>query len=764
VDGPPLQGSVYGGHAPITGSHLYVLQPGTSGYGSAASSLLGTGSTTTPDGYTLSSNTSDPNVPTGAQYVTTDGNGAFNITGAYKCTPTQPVYLYAYGGLTGNGTFPGSGTSIFSISSIVIGKTSGSGASQAAPYTITINSTQPLTSGQKVTVSGLTGNFTFLNNTSQTVLTSPAPANTTFTFTATTRYNTSSNLSAGTYTTSNFGTAGEIMATVAYTNPIVELATLGICPTAGNFSTGNTALSYIYMNEVSTVATAYTFQPFTLASNNNAWDIGTKNTKQALAAIANAANTAAQLYNIQGTGPDSTTNNGEGHIANIATTAGNGTVPQATIDSLANIVAACVDSSPTNGGALSAQCTGLFSIATDNGETPASGDTAPIDTATAALNIARYPQGNYGAGTGNVDSTYTADLNALPTGIDPYTPNLGTNAPKDWSIAITYNGLTSPGGIAIDADGNAFVPTNSSSSGYVTELSPQGAVLNTSATGGKGFDSIAIDSGGNVFVAANTSNALYAYTSSLGAVTGSPFAATAGVGPTSVVVDSSANGNSVYLTGSNNSNQIIQRFSNTATATPAVASASTISNGCLAHVNYITLDASDDFWAGIGSSNSVCRITNGGTQVFSDGGYSGPTNVAIDSHGNGWFGAGQQTNLYRISSTGSATAFGVINNNAQGGLSSPSWVAIDGANNVWVTNNGNSYALAEFSNNGTTGPAITSTTGYESGVLDAPSFIAIDPSGDVWIPNKSANTVTEIIGIAAPTSTPLSNLTPGTEP
>ena len=49
-------------------------------------------------------------------------------------------------------------------------------------------------------------------------------------------------------------------------------------------------------------------------------------------------------------------------------------------------------------------------------------------------------------------------------------------------------------------------------------------------------------------------------------------------------------------------------------------------------------------------------------------------------------------------------------------------------------------------------------------MLDAPSFIAIDPSGDVWIPNKSANTVTEIIGIAAPTSTPLSNLTPGTEP
>ena len=476
VDGPAVQGNVYGGHSPIVGSHVYVLKPGTSGYGSPATSLLGTGSTTSPGGYTLSSNTSDPNVPVGAQYVTTDGNGAFNLTGGYACTSGQPVYLYSYGGTSGNGTFTGSGTSNFSISQIVVGTLTGSGGDQFANYTVTINSTQPLTAGQTVTVSGLTGNYAILNTT-QTVLSNPAPANTTFTFNAKTHVTGNTYLTAGTYNTSNFGTAGKVAATVAYNNPTVELVTLGICPSSGNFSTaGNGAISYIFMNEVSTVATAYTFQPFTLAANNNAWDIGTKNTPQALKAIANAANNAANLYNIQGTGPDSSNSNGEGHIANSQTIAQNGTVPQSTIDSLANILAACIDSSPGSGGQLSTQCSALFSVATANGETVASGDTASTDTATAALNIARYPQGNYAGGSANVDATYTSDLNSIPTPTVPYAPTLGS-APKDWSIAITYNNITAPGSIAIDSNGNAYVPTNSSSAGYVTELSPQGAVL-----------------------------------------------------------------------------------------------------------------------------------------------------------------------------------------------------------------------------------------------------------------------------------------------
>jgi hypothetical protein len=767
TDGPAMEGSVYGGHAPITGSHVYVLQPGTSGYGSAATSLLGTGTTNSPGGYTIHTNSSDPNVPSGAKYVTTDSNGNFNLTGGYKCTPGQPVFLYSYGGITGNGTFSGTSTQTFSISQIVVSNVSGSGGNQTATYTVTINSTQPIATAN---LSGLANHFTIINTT-QTVTSS---TDTTFSFTASTRYS-NGNIGSGTYTTSSFGTSGKVLATITYTNPIVEMSTLGNCPTNGNFFSGNTALSYVFMNEVSTVVTAYTFQPFTVASNNSAWDIGTSGTTQALTAIANAANMAGQLYNIQGNGPDTNQFHGEGHIANATTTAGNGTVPQATIDSLANIIAACVDSGPLTNGDISSSCSSIFTIATDGGQTLASGDTAPIDTATAAMNIARYPQGNHSSGSSSVDATYASDLLSILTGVVPYTPDLGTTAPKDWSLAITYNNIATPGSIAIDASGNAFVPTNATS-GYVTKLSPQGAVLATSATGGGGFDSIAIDSGGNVFVAAKTSNAMYAYTNSLGAVTGSPFSAPSGVDPTSVVVDSNTNGNYVYLTGPGNSNYPgILRFSNNAssTAAPTVSFLSTISNSCLGQTNYITVDSIDEIWAASDSYNLFCIFpATGGNAAYAQG-YNTPTNVAIDSYRNGWFGAGGQTDLWAVNPlSGHIYDYGLSNSTPQGGLNKPSWVAIDGADNIWITNSGNSFALSEFTNtanpglvtgSSTFGP-ITSSTAYESGVLDAPSFIAIDPSGDVWIPNKNGNTVTEIIGIAAPTSTPLSNLTPGTEP
>ncbi len=270
---PPIVGSVYGGHAPIVGSHVYLLQPSTVNYGGAgsgatlgiATSILGTGTTTSPGGYPLHTNPAtggDPGIPAGWQYVISDGNGEFNLTGAYSCTAGQPVYIYNYGGNATGGT------------------------------------------------------------------------------------------------TTNTG--------------IVQLAILGNCPSTGqtNFGPGSSdALSFVYVNEVSTVAAAYVFQPFTTAATTSAMAsaiyVGTSGTTQALLGIADAASTAAQLYDVQGRGGISTaTGEGEGHVANTRTqgglplrpNAGNGIVPQATIDTLANILADCVDST----GGTSTQCTTLF--------------------------------------------------------------------------------------------------------------------------------------------------------------------------------------------------------------------------------------------------------------------------------------------------------------------------------------------------------------------------------------------------------------------
>ena len=95
-----IQGSNFGGHAPIVGANVYVMQIGApavgataahqTGYGSSVSSLLGV----------TYNNPLYPTIPdaNGNYYVTTDGLGQFDISGDYACTPGYPVYLYAAGG------------------------------------------------------------------------------------------------------------------------------------------------------------------------------------------------------------------------------------------------------------------------------------------------------------------------------------------------------------------------------------------------------------------------------------------------------------------------------------------------------------------------------------------------------------------------------------------------------------------------------------------------------------------------------------------
>ena len=90
-----IQGNDWGGHAPLVGAHIFLLQAGTGGYGAKATSLLSSSYTgsypTAQDGVTGS--------PTnGFYYVTSSSQGYFNLNGDYTCTAGDPVYLYASGG------------------------------------------------------------------------------------------------------------------------------------------------------------------------------------------------------------------------------------------------------------------------------------------------------------------------------------------------------------------------------------------------------------------------------------------------------------------------------------------------------------------------------------------------------------------------------------------------------------------------------------------------------------------------------------------
>jgi secreted PhoX family phosphatase len=102
-------------------------------------------------------------------------------------------------------------------------------------------------------------------------------------------------------------------------------------------------------------------------------------------------------------------------------------------------------------------------------------------------------------------------------------------------------------------------------------------------------------------------------------------------------------------------------------------------------------------------------------------------------------------------------------------LNDASYLAIDGNNSLWVANLGGittgtspntttTYGVSQFANNGnaTAATALSpATTGYVH-TMSAPNDIAIDGSGNVWVVNGGAvNYVTEIVGAATPTVTPI---------
>ncbi len=176
------------------------------------------------------------------------------------------------------------------------------------------------------------------------------------------------------------------------------LATLGSCPASGNFLG---TIPYIWVNEVSTVAAAYAMAGFA----TDATHVSSSNTPLAQVGIQNALANAANLAVIS-TG------------ATLATTpAGNGTVPQTTINTLANIIASCVNST----GPSSTACSTLLANAESGGST----GTAPTDTATAAINIAHNPRAN------------TPVLYGLQPELGaPFQPALGS-APADFTISLT---------------------------------------------------------------------------------------------------------------------------------------------------------------------------------------------------------------------------------------------------------------------------------------------------------------------------------------
>jgi hypothetical protein len=488
------------------------------------------------------------------------------------------------------------------------------------------------------------------------------------------------------------------------------------------------------VNEVSTVVTAYAFAGYA----SDPLHVSSSNTNLAATGLANAANTLANLENISTS------------VALATTPGGNGTVPQTEINTLANILAACVNST----GPASTQCSTLFSNATNNGVD------AP-DTATAAVNIAHNP---------GPSSTIVGNLFGLQTATSPFQPMLST-APNDFTIAISYTGggLNSPVPLVIDAAGDVWVGNTASGANSVSEFSPLGAVISGSPFSGGGIDdpySLAIDKFGNLWTANVTPNSLSELSSA-----GAPISTSAGYtggglnAPYDIALDSLGH---VWVV--NNVGSSLSEFTSTGSTpgTPITTSPGDQGGGIDNDPISLAIDALGDIWVSdsitlgalseFHSSGASAGMPISASTGDTGGGLNDPWGLAIDASGNVWV-ANSGTGANSISLFGaSGSAISSPAGYTGGGLNIPEGIAIDGAGNVWVVNRATNatsppYPDSSISEFDSTGVAISSSTGYQAG-LNISLRIAVDGSGNVWVTNASLNSITEFVGAGSPVVTP----------
>jgi hypothetical protein len=479
-------------------------------------------------------------------------------------------------------------------------------------------------------------------------------------------------------------------------NSSVLMAALGSCSDLGSEAVAD-------ISEVSSVASIYALSQFMKPGTTA---VGTSSTN--VRGLLNAFATVNNLID-----PSK-------GAARATTPAGNGTVPQTTINALANIMAACV---ATNGDGA---CSQLFSLATPPG------GTAPTNTLSALLDIALNPGNN------------VAKLSALQPVTKVFQPALA-GAPSDWTLSIEYTGggLNLPQLLAVDAVGNIWVPNSGGYPGTLSEFSPTGAPLSgNSGFMGGGLNepfAVAVDTSGNIW-SANYGGGVSEHTSG-----GTPLSGPAGfttkllVNPDALALDASGN---VFTSNSNNS---VTRLNSAGSPTGQLTNL-----GGLNNPYSIAIDASQNIWVANYGSNSVSKFTSGGNPANSTGfmgNMSEPSGIAIDRNGNAWIANFNNASVSELSGTGSLLSGGA----GFATSAAVSSVAVDGDNTIWAANTDGS--ISRLSSSGASISPVK--TGYISATATAEVGITLDASGNVWTSDNYVNSIFEYVGAGAPTVTPL---------
>ncbi|MGA7159185.1 MAG: hypothetical protein WBY53_20230 [Acidobacteriaceae bacterium] len=508
-----------------------------------------------------------------------------------------------------------------------------------------------------------------------------------------------------------------------------ELAAIGPCPQVG------AVVPPVIVDEVTTVAMSFALAGFA----NDALHIASSGSQLALVGVANAFVNASNLA------PTTT------GLAPALIPSGSATVPQTTIDTLANILFSCIHSP----GAGSSSCQSLL----DAGSAP------PYrDTASAMIAIAHSP------------ATAVSTLFAQQSSTPPFTPYL-TTAPNDFSLGLVFTGggINLTNGMAVDAMGNVW---STNDSYYLTEISSAGVFL----SGPNGYFSgayvpgpIAVDLNGNIWIG-NGAHTIDGPGSVVELSSdGTVLSGANGYGygllrrPEGLAIDAS---NNIWATDTVSDNVV--EFSN---AGQVLSGSTGFTGGGINDPYQLAINPSGDVWVANSPINSttlvstISELSNSGAPLtpstgVTGTGYFGAAALAIDHQDNVWgVGAGPGAQVSKVSPEGvvlSGSGYATIG--VGGAHAGGTTIAIDGDGNVWAPLAWAPYVI-ELSNSGAT---LSGATGYTSGIPTGQADIVIDGSGDVWgssqmfipptqrgVPGVTTWEIVETIGIAAPVVTPI---------
>ena len=527
------------------------------------------------------------------------------------------------------------------------------------------------------------------------------------------------------------------------------------------------ASNFVYMSEVTSVATMAAVQQFFSPFDNSIKADGTGQQRLIMFNIPNTASLLASPATGLANGPQTIPVASGGNIAaGVALTV---TPETSKINTIANIISTCINAAT----AADPNCASLFAAAAPpvpnqtnlNPQTPFP---AATDTLQALYYIFTNP-------TNGSPAHMTTLFNLAPALGAPYQPALAAQ-PTDWTIGVSYsnaatsttcgtptggtgNFISSPTDISVDALDNVWFG-NAQAGGNLSSISAAGAPSTcvnfdpgSSSSGGT------IDDQGNVWFAGGTS--LYRYNPSTKATLAFPVS----VAPLAITADGVHN---VYFTGVSGTTGSLYVLPGASTTSTLIA-ATQISNSVGAAPLRLTPDFKGNatlgnIWVSSGTTN-VSQVAPSIAPGNMNGFLTTPFTTAgnsygvVSSHAGGVFVSGfDNGNISQLIPNGgtyiSASGFPYATPSAAG-INNPAGIALDGRNSTWIPNNGAS-SVSQISVFGGANGAITPSTGYQKSAayLHTSRALVVDQAGNVWIVGAGNAFITEIVGAGVPIYAP----------